>query len=224
MQITDAEKSTLAELEAVLFDLDGTLSDNLSSLKQGFATFLQKQGRKVLDLELEFAEINGPSLEEIVRFLREKHQLEKDPAVLLDEYIACVHGVYSTTSLRKDSKKLLSRLYESNIKSVIVTSATRHMTDDFIKIEGIGKFIFESITCDDVVRRKPAPDPYLKALDVAETTAARAIAIEDSQGGSASALEAGCLTYKFGEPISHPRLFPIASFQDILDRLELAGR
>jgi beta-phosphoglucomutase-like phosphatase (HAD superfamily) len=47
------------------------------------------------------------------------------------------------------------------------------------------------VTSDDVEYRKPAPDPYLKAMEMLLLTPASAIAIEDSQTGMRAATSAG---------------------------------
>jgi len=55
------------------------------------------------------------------------------------------------------------------------------------------------VSADDVLRSKPAPDPYLKALDlltphVAGLEASRIVAIEDSRWGLQAARAAGMRT------------------------------
>ena len=50
------------------------------------------------------------------------------------------------------------------------------------------------VTCDDVVRRKPAPDVYLEATRRLGADPSRSVAIEDSAPGVASAKAAGLTT------------------------------
>ena len=47
------------------------------------------------------------------------------------------------------------------------------------------------ITDEDCSRRKPSPDPYLRAMELLGATAARSVAVEDSRRGLTSATTAG---------------------------------
>ena len=52
---------------------------------------------------------------------------------------------------------------------------------------------FDAIVCGDMVlRRKPAPDPYLRAAELLGIDPAHCVAVEDSPTGIASAKAAGC--------------------------------
>ena len=52
---------------------------------------------------------------------------------------------------------------------------------------------FDAIVCGDMVEnRKPAPDPYLRAMELLGVRPSACVAVEDSPTGIASAKAAGC--------------------------------
>ena len=56
------------------------------------------------------------------------------------------------------------------------------------------------VTGDEVIQGKPAPAPYLLALERCGCRAERAVAIEDSIQGARSAVAAGLATIMVSEP------------------------
>jgi beta-phosphoglucomutase-like phosphatase (HAD superfamily) len=60
-------------------------------------------------------------------------------------------------------------------------------------LDSIGRHYFAASVCgDEVVRAKPAPDPYQRAAALLGFDPAQCLAIEDSVTGAASAEDAGC--------------------------------
>ena len=59
-----------------------------------------------------------------------------------------------------------------------------------------------TVSGDEIARKKPAPDVYLRVLELTGTAARDALAVEDSQAGVASAQEAGIYCYGYSNPTS----------------------
>jgi HAD superfamily hydrolase (TIGR01509 family) len=76
-------------------------------------------------------------------------------------------------------------------RMAIVSTATRADVAFMHRTSGILPFFEFVITIEDVEQPKPAPDPYLKALQRFGALAEEAVAIEDSSRGLRSAMAAG---------------------------------
>jgi HAD superfamily hydrolase (TIGR01509 family) len=86
---------------------------------------------------------------------------------------------------------LLDALNEAGVPAAIASTAPAHWVLDAAERIGIRHRFQTIVTCDDVTRRKPAPDVYVEALRRLGADARGSIAIEDSGPGIASAKAAG---------------------------------
>lgn len=94
-------------------------------------------------------------------------------------------------SLKPGAVELLRHLQLKNIDRYVTSSATQ----DIIKINAehadIKKYFTGFISGDDVQNNKPAPDIYLHALKVTNTTPSEAVIFEDAESGIEAAESAG---------------------------------
>jgi HAD superfamily hydrolase (TIGR01509 family) len=74
----------------------------------------------------------------------------------------------------------------------LVTSSNRRVMEGVIGKMGIRSLFDCIVTGDDVVNGKPAPEPYLRAIELSGTYPQCSTVIEDSHAGIRSALSAGC--------------------------------
>lgn len=92
---------------------------------------------------------------------------------------------------RTGALELMSSAQEKGIRCCIVSSSLHSWVDDFVGKLNISHFFERTICREDAARSKPAPDLYLKALELMGVDAENVIALEDSQNGVASAHSAG---------------------------------
>lgn len=71
----------------------------------------------------------------------------------------------------------------------VVTSSGKREVETVLEAAGVLSLLHTAVYGEDVVRHKPAPDPYLLALE--RLRVSRALVIEDSQAGLESARSAG---------------------------------
>ncbi len=90
------------------------------------------------------------------------------------------------------AEALLKWLKSAGIPSALVTSSGRHHVDKMLVQFPLMQVIDEIVASDDVSHNKPHPEPYLIACQHLNLAPEDCIAIEDSQPGIDSALEAGC--------------------------------
>jgi len=90
--------------------------------------------------------------------------------------------------------RLIGTLERAGIPLAIASTAPAAWVSGAAERLGIHHRFRTIVTCDDVERRKPAPDVYIEALRRLGADPARSIAIEDSGPGVASAKAAGLAT------------------------------
>jgi len=181
-------------VEAVLWDMDGTLLDS----------------EKLWDIPLyEFAEKLGGALSPATRQAMVGTNVPTTMALLFAEV-----GITPTEEETADGAAWIMRRTEevfraglpwrpgaqealravrsAGVPMALVTSTERALTE--VALDTIGRDLFDVTVCGDEVegRNKPLPDPYLKAARLLGVAAPACVAVEDSPTGVASAVAAGC--------------------------------
>jgi HAD superfamily hydrolase (TIGR01509 family) len=174
-------------------DLDGTLADSRSLLRQAYFAFLKEFGAEGSDVE--FDSLDGIPLAQIVEILHQKHNIPDNLNVLRRRYFAIVRKAHALAKPANDAKMLLERARERGWVVAVVTSAPRLAAMDWLTQHLLCDFVDIVVGGDEVTSGKPAADPYQLALQQARSVAARSIALEDSRHGAQSALSAGIPTW-----------------------------
>lgn len=174
-----------------LFDLDGVLVDTeqlKASAHVAASSSLVRTARKPED----YLEVMGRSQMEVTRhFLRDTHPSDED----LRAYTACFWAEYDRllrTSLEAmpGARALLNLLHEEGIGIAVVTSSPRSVLTFVLERCGLAALVSFAVCAEDVSNHKPDPEPYLTALRLANVVPDRAIAVEDTDAGVASASRA----------------------------------
>lgn len=191
-------------LEALIFDLDGTMADTEEVHRQAFnAAFIK------LELWWDWGPLRYSELLETSSGADRLHHyidsLEAAPEekARLHAIVPAIHAVKSEIylellrnwqpPLRPGVKRLVGEAHEAGLAvAVVSTSATanaRTVLDAHFKGE------IDLLVCvDEVVRRKPAPDLYRRALSLLRKPAGAGVAFEDSANGLRAARAAGLAT------------------------------
>jgi len=85
----------------------------------------------------------------------------------------------------------LAKLVE-RVPIALATSCHIPETELLLKCTGLLPFFPVRVTAESVERRKPAPDPFLKAMALIGSAPEYTLAVEDSPTGIAAAKTAGC--------------------------------
>lgn len=182
-------------LEAVFCDLDGTLINTAQAnfeayqfatenvgLQFSYETFLTTWGQDSRDfLRRIYPQLSEQDVVEI-RSLKAKQYEE----------------MVEKTELNLDLLSLLLTLRESGKRLGLVTTAKRQSVLPLLAYHNLNSVFEFLVTGDDVMRGKPDPEPYLKALQLAECNADAAITFEDSADGAAAAVLAKVKVIRLG--------------------------
>lgn len=192
-------------ITAILVDFDGTLADSHPRLFEAYQKFMRLNSRE--GTAPEFQALIGHNLPEIVDRIREKHQLKAPKEQLLLSYEKIFEQVYEhEIDMLPGALATLNFLREQKIPMAVVSAADKTLVEPFLHRHKIYDY-FKVIVAPKraSIPGKPAPDLYILALKLMEVNPTQAIAIEDSEGGVASAIGAGVFTIFLKNPV-HPHL------------------
>ncbi|KAJ8755114.1 hypothetical protein K2173_018912 [Erythroxylum novogranatense] len=185
--------SRLAPLEAVLFDVDGTLCDSDPLHVIAYRQLLQEinfnDGVAITE-EFFVNNIAGKHNKEIALFLF-PNDLERG-LKFLDEKEALFRRLASQQLKAIDGLYKLKEWVEMRgLKRAAVTNAPKPNAELMISTLGLTDFFQAVILGDDCEHGKPHPEPYLKALEVLKVSKDHAFVCEDSVSGIKAAVAAG---------------------------------
>jgi beta-phosphoglucomutase len=188
----------LLELQALLFDLDGTLVDTADANYAAYAAALEEAGVSV-------------DREAFDRVALGRHWRQFLPGLIgsasvdAGEVAARKRAIYPTMTARTRLNQPLLALAKSQqdrLKLGLVTSASRASVTAVFAAHDLHAVFETVVTGDDVEQPKPAPESYLLAARRLSVEPGRCLAIEDSETGLESARRAGMLTVQVRFPSS----------------------
>ena len=177
-------------VEAVIFDMDGTLIDSEAVYTAG----LQEAARTLgLDLPLALCHatigITGPKRN---LMLQEHYGAGFDIAAFRDHFAASVQRQMSErVPLKPGVVELLDFLAGKGLPLAVATSAARATAERNLGRGGLLDRFKAVATRDDVEHTKPAPDLYLEAARQLGIVPGACVAFEDSSIGILAAHAAG---------------------------------
>ncbi|KDQ54820.1 hypothetical protein JAAARDRAFT_37928 [Jaapia argillacea MUCL 33604] len=178
------------QVDAILFDMDGTLVDSTPGVMKAWATFAHdyalpsaaevahaSHGRRLYDTLKEWCKIDDETKlqAEIVRF---EDEVIKGGPVILPGALELINQIQSLNEV-------------SPSRWTIVTSATNVYTPKALAGCSIPFPPSGYVTSNDVSRGKPLPDPYLAGAKKVNIDPSKCLVIEDAPSGINSAHAAG---------------------------------
>jgi beta-phosphoglucomutase len=203
---------------ALLFDLDGTLTDTDHLHVEAFRVLLQDFGRTIT-LEHYKARIMGHPNDEIMREMFPEETPERR-IILSDHKEQLFRDQLETLTPTPGVVKVLDWADASGVPYAVVTNAPRANAEMMLHGLGLDRRMRELVIGDELERAKPDPLPYRTGLQRLGATPERALAFEDSPPGIRAAHGAGIATY--GIRTAHPdaallRSGAVAAITDFTD-------
>jgi beta-phosphoglucomutase len=175
---------------AVIFDFNGTLSHDEPILLAIFQELFAEHGRP-LSAEEYFDELAGRSDAEIVRtWLGADH-----PAVgeVIERRIERYRELAADGSTVPEEVREAVRYAAERVPVAVVSGAARAEIEPVLEAAGLVGLMRVVVAAEDVANGKPAPDGYLRALELLDggLDAADLLVFEDTEAGVAAAKRAG---------------------------------
>ncbi len=176
-------------LQAVLFDMDGTLTDSerlwtiaLERVAEFYGGELSAATREAMI---------GQDMWATIELMHRELAVDVEPSatakLLTDHTKEIFRG---GLPFKEGAPEILAAVRAAGLRTALVTATYRELVE--IALHTLGHHTFDAIVCgDEVTKNKPDPEPYRRALELLDLPAHSALVIEDSPTGSRSATAAG---------------------------------
>ena len=175
---------------AIIFDFNGTLSDDEPILCEIFVQLFAEHG-KPLSAQEYFDKLVGLSDPEIVRrWLGRNHP---DVDAVIDERVDRYRAAVADGSSVHEHVREAVRYAAERVPIAICSGAARAEIEPVVEAAGLAPLLRGIVSSDDVVQGKPHPEGYVKAIDeLLDGVDPRDVLVfEDTEAGIASAKAAG---------------------------------
>ena len=185
-------QSDKGAVRAVIFDLDGTLTDTEKYFQWAWAEAMARSGFEPdREKTLALRSLGKP-------FVYEQLKEWFGDSCRPEEIMALSHSIFNSIAkergveLRPGAKELLEWLKAQGVVIALATAGTTERAEKQLAAAGVRDYFDKVISSNMVAHGKPAPDTYLHACGVLGVRPEEAIAVEDSPNGVKSAHAAGC--------------------------------
>ncbi|WP_223634603.1 HAD family phosphatase [Corallococcus sp. EGB] len=187
--------SAAAPLLAAVFDMDGTLVDNMDFHNRAWVTLARKLGLDGLTAERFQNEFAGKKNEEILPQLLGRALSVAELDALAEEKESHYRAIYRPyLALHRGAEGFLHRLRDARLPLAVATAAPQDNRE--LVLDGLA--VRPLFTCvvgaEQVERGKPAPDIFLAAAKALQVPPESCLAFEDAINGVLSARAAGMVT------------------------------
>jgi HAD superfamily hydrolase (TIGR01509 family) len=188
-------------IKGILFDMDGVLIDARDWHYQALNQSLSPFGFSI-DENLHLSRLDGLPTKVKLDFLTRYQgfpstlhslifNLKQDLTLRIASY-NCKPNVQHIEMLKK--------IKHLDLKIGVVTNSISKTSKLMLELSGILEYLDVLITNEDVLRNKPFPEPYLKALELLHLENDEVLVVEDSSHGIESAKSAKCQVIEIKNP------------------------
>lgn len=178
-------------IKAVIFDMDGVLSDSMPAHATAWQKIFYEIGIHIdlIDIYL----LEGSNHSGIIKIILDRNKRECSEEMISDlssQKLKMFNSLYAPAIFDK-VRTILSTL-KSNGFRLAVASGSNSSTVHGIIDRCFDANTFEAVvTGDDVINCKPSPDAYLLAIDQLQLMPSECIVVENAPRGVAAAKRAG---------------------------------
>jgi len=176
--------------KALIFDLDGTLADNMPIHFLAYRNILKDYG---VDLTPElFMSLAGvPAVETVVHYNEffgtqmDPEKVGHDKEAEYETLMCKMRPVEPVVALLKE--------YHGKLPIAIGTGGYRRLAEKTLKIIGIEQYVDVLVSADDVMHPKPHPETFLKCAEQLGVAPESCEVFEDGEPGMQAARTAGMM-------------------------------
>ncbi|MBM0261233.1 HAD-IA family hydrolase [Corynebacterium macginleyi] len=185
-------------VSAVIFDFNGTMSNDESVLEKSYSIALRGLNLEPLG-EGEYKALLGLSDLDISHNLlanrHSSHSVEDMLENLTEAYLTLSRGAGLIGSY---TVKLVNELQSQGKKVGVVTGTFRKLLEPVLKENGLGSLLPYTVTVEDVSRGKPSPEGFIQGARILGVVPHDVLVFEDSGAGIKAARAAGMMTVAIG--------------------------
>jgi beta-phosphoglucomutase family hydrolase len=178
------------DARALIFDLDGTLSNSLPVHMSTWNKVGEVYGFK-FDPQI-MVKMTGRATIEFARHIVERYGLSADPVEIVKlkqqtfwDLAQLLEPVHEIISIVKE--------YHGKLPMAVGTGASRKSTEVQLNELQIAKYFDVIVSADDVTRHKPNPDTFLKCAELMGVEPSKCQVFEDGDLGIEAAKKAGMI-------------------------------
>ena len=170
--------------DAVIFDCDGTLVDNMGIHFQAWTQSLAEQGfgADIFTEELFYAWAGHPT-PSIVAQLNEKYSIEIDLSILRDRRKQLFLDKLTESTLIEPVIEFLHQTRAQGKATAVASGGSYKAVSKTLNNFGIANLFDSIVTTDDVTNGKPNPEVFLKAAEQLEINPKKCLVFEDATAG-----------------------------------------
>lgn len=213
----------LKDIDAIIFDVDGTIADSMWMWRQIDIEYL---GRFGIELPKDLQKnIEGMSFRETAVYFKNHFPIPDDIEKMMSDWNEmAAHKYRYEIPLKKGVREFLNVCKKNNIAMGIATSNSVELLSYFLKAHELHSYFEVVITGSDGLRGKPAPDMYLEAAKRLSVKPEKCLVFEDIIPGILAGKSAGmrvcAVDDLYSKDITDKKIeeadYFIESFEDIL--------
>jgi len=186
--------------------MDGVLTDSEPLINAAAIAMFKELGLKVSPAD--FLPFVGTGEDRYIGGVAELHHFPIDlPAAKRRTYEIYLELVISRLEVFPGAQALVTRCQAAGLKIAVASSADRIKVVANLEKIGLPVHWWDAVvTGEDVVKKKPAPDIFLKAAKELATAAANCVVVEDAVNGIEAALAAGMRCVAVAQSFPRERL------------------
>ena len=195
----------LNDIDAIIFDIDGTLVDSMHVWTDIDDIFLEKYH---LEEPENFHEgMEGKSYSETAQYFLDLFpELPHTKQELEDEWHEMAFEIYTKElQLKKGAYEFILSMHKEGKKLGIATSNSRDLAEGLLMNTGVWQYLDAVWTSDEAKAGKPAPDVYLKVAESLGVEPKRCLVFEDVPNGILAGKNAGMKVCAVEDPFSKPQ-------------------
>lgn len=176
---------------AFVFDMDGTIVDNMAFHTDSWITFFERRGRTI-DPDEFFRATAGRQGGEIIRTYLGEHLSDDEVALLNHEKESVYRELYAPHRKAVDGfDELVAQAKANGVKLAVGTAAPPANVEFTLDGLDLRRHFDAIVGATDVARGKPHPDVFLKAAELCGVAPEHCIVFEDAPLGVEAARRAG---------------------------------
>jgi haloacid dehalogenase superfamily, subfamily IA, variant 3 with third motif having DD or ED/haloacid dehalogenase superfamily, subfamily IA, variant 1 with third motif having Dx(3-4)D or Dx(3-4)E len=194
----------LEDIDAVLFDMDGTLVDSMWVWVAVDEEYLERYN--LTEPATFHEDMEGMSYREVAEYYhRVFPTLPMTVDEIMDEWHEMAYEKYMhEVPLKKGVKEFIEMVRKEGVKTGIATSNSRKLAIETLEALGISHLFDAVKTSEEAGAGKPAPDVYLLAAEKLKAEPSRCLVFEDVPAGIMAGKNAGMKVCAVKDDFSEP--------------------